>query len=43
MPLKYLTTIPPIPAIGIIHETALRFPDLFALLTSDFGGAVGLR
>ncbi|KAL8923462.1 MAG: hypothetical protein Q9208_004590 [Pyrenodesmia sp. 3 TL-2023] len=42
VPLKYLTTIPPIPAIGITHETALRLPDLFALLTSEFWGPVGL-
>ncbi|KAI4126826.1 MAG: hypothetical protein LQ338_003536, partial [Usnochroma carphineum] len=42
VPLKYLTTIPPIPALGIHRETALRLPDLFALLTSDFWGPVGL-
>ncbi|KAI4206669.1 MAG: hypothetical protein LQ346_000961 [Caloplaca aetnensis] len=42
VPLKYLTTIPAIPAIGIAHETAVRLPDMFALLTSDFWGPVGL-
>lgn len=42
MPLRYLTTIPPIPALGITGETALKIPDLFALLTMAFWGPVGL-
>ncbi|KAL8718008.1 MAG: hypothetical protein Q9225_004810 [Loekoesia sp. 1 TL-2023] len=42
VPLKYLTTIPAIPALGIHSETALRLPDLFALLTVQFWGPFGL-
>ena len=42
MPLRYLTTIPPIPALGISGETPLKIPDLFALLTVAFWGPVGL-
>ncbi|KAL8993826.1 MAG: hypothetical protein Q9169_006054 [Polycauliona sp. 2 TL-2023] len=36
IPLKYLTTIPAIPALGLSDPTALKLPDLFALLTSAF-------
>ncbi|KAI4245244.1 MAG: hypothetical protein L6R40_002601 [Gallowayella cf. fulva] len=36
VPLKYLTTIPAIPALGLTNPTALNLPDLFALLTSQF-------
>ncbi|KAL8675452.1 MAG: hypothetical protein Q9168_000153 [Polycauliona sp. 1 TL-2023] len=36
VPLKYLTTIPAIPALGLSDPTALKLPDLFALLTSAF-------
>ncbi|KAL8726759.1 MAG: hypothetical protein Q9166_006498 [cf. Caloplaca sp. 2 TL-2023] len=36
VPLKYLTTIPAIPAIGLVSPTALKLPDLFALLTNAF-------
>ncbi|KAL9104285.1 MAG: hypothetical protein Q9163_000726 [Psora crenata] len=41
LPLRYLVTIPEIPALGIsaIH---IKAPDLFALLTSAFWGPVGL-
>ena len=42
MPLRYLTTLPPIPALGISGETPLKIPDLFALLTVAFWGPVGL-
>ncbi|KAL8929994.1 MAG: hypothetical protein Q9172_000226 [Xanthocarpia lactea] len=42
VPLKYLTTIPPIPALGLSDPTALKLPDLFALLTSAFWLPFGL-
>ena len=42
MPFRYFTTIPPIPALGITDEVAVKIPDLFALLTSAFWGPVGL-
>ncbi|KAL8897447.1 MAG: hypothetical protein Q9192_002569 [Flavoplaca navasiana] len=42
IPLKYLTTIPAIPALGLSDPTALKLPDLFALLTSAFWLPFGL-
>lgn len=36
LPLRYLTTIPAIPAIGITWDTPVKIPDLFALLTVAF-------
>lgn len=42
LPLRYLTTIPAIPAIGISWETPVKIPDLFALLTAAFWGPFSL-
>ena len=42
LPLRYLTTIPPIPALGIAGSTAVKIPDLFALLTVAFWGPFSL-
>ncbi|KAL8756462.1 MAG: hypothetical protein Q9199_002905, partial [Rusavskia elegans] len=42
VPLKYLTTIPAVPALGLSDPTALKLPDLFALLTSAFWLPFGL-
>ena len=42
LPLRYLTTIPAIPALGVTWETAIKIPDLFALLTGAFWGPFGL-
>ncbi|KAL8711832.1 MAG: hypothetical protein Q9220_003776 [cf. Caloplaca sp. 1 TL-2023] len=42
VPMKYLTTLPPVPAVGLHSEIPLKLPDLFALLTSEFWGPVGL-
>ncbi|KAL8741285.1 MAG: hypothetical protein Q9190_006096 [Brigantiaea leucoxantha] len=42
VPLKYLTTLPAVPALGITWETSLKIPDLFALLSTAFWGPVGL-
>ena len=42
LPLRYLTTIPPIPALGIASATAVKIPDLFALLTMAFWGPFSL-
>lgn len=41
LPLRYLTTLPAIPAIGM-NELSIKIPDLFALLTMAFWGPVGL-
>jgi len=41
LPLRYLTTLPAIPAIGT-NELSIKIPDLFALLTTAFWGPVGL-
>lgn len=41
LPLRYLTTLPAVPAIGT-SEIAIKIPDLFALLTMAFWGPVGL-
>ena len=41
LPLRYLTTLPAVPAIGT-PELAIKIPDLFALLTMAFWGPVGL-
>ena len=41
LPLRYLTTLPAVPAIGL-GEIAIKIPDLFALLTTAFWGPVGL-
>lgn len=41
LPLRYLTTLPAIPALGI-GEIAIKIPDLFALLTWQFWGPVGV-
>ena len=41
LPLRYLTTLPAVPAIGT-GELAIKIPDLFALLTLGFWGPVGL-
>ena len=41
LPLRYLTTLPAVPAIGT-PEIAIKIPDLFALLTMAFWGPVGL-
>lgn len=42
LPLKTLTMIPPIPALGINEATPLPAPDIFAILTSEFWGPVGM-
>ena len=42
LPLRYLTTIPAVPALGISWETPVKIPDLFALLTVAFWGPFGL-
>ena len=36
LPLRYLTTIPAVPAVGITWDTPIKIPDLFALLTTAF-------
>lgn len=41
LPLRYLGTIPAVPAIGT-GELAIKIPDLFAALTFKFWGPVGL-
>jgi hypothetical protein len=41
LPLRYLTTVPAIPALGI-GEIAIKIPDLFAALTLRFWGPVSL-
>ncbi|KAL2037586.1 hypothetical protein N7G274_009699 [Stereocaulon virgatum] len=41
LPLRYLSTLPAVPAIGL-GEIAIKIPDLFALLTMAFWGPVGL-
>ena len=41
LPLRYLATIPEIPALGI-NAIHIRAPDLFALLTTAFWGPLGL-
>lgn len=41
LPLRYLTTIPEVPAIGT-SAIPVKIPDLFALLTTAFWGPVGL-
>lgn len=41
LPLRYLTTIPAIPALGT-NDIAIKIPDLFATLTSGFWGPVAL-
>ncbi len=41
LPLRYLTTLPAVPALGI-GEYAIKIPDLFALVTMAFWGPVGL-
>lgn len=41
LPLRYLTTFPAIPALGL-GEFAIKIPDLFALLTVAFWGPFGL-
>ncbi len=41
LPLRYLTTIPAIPAIGT-NELSIKIPNFFALLTMAFWGPVGL-
>ena len=41
LPLRYLTTLPAVPALGT-GELAIKIPDLFALLTLGFWGPVGL-
>ena len=38
LPLRYLTTIPAIPAIGVTWDTPIKIPDMFALLTAAFWG-----
>ncbi|KAL9598413.1 MAG: hypothetical protein Q9219_004503 [cf. Caloplaca sp. 3 TL-2023] len=42
IPLKYLTTLPALPAAGVTQETRLMLPDLFVVLTAGFWGPVGL-
>lgn len=42
LPLRYLTTLPAVPALGLTTEFAIKIPDLFALLTLAFWGPVGL-
>lgn len=41
LPLRYLTTLPAVPALGT-SELSLKVPDFFALLTTAFWGPVGL-
>ena len=41
LPLRYLTTLPAVPALGT-PELPLKVPDFFALLTPAFWGPVGL-
>ena len=38
LPLRFLTTIPAIPALGVTWDTPVKIPDLFALLTLAFWG-----
>ena len=41
LPLRYLTTVPAVPALGT-GPLAVRVPDFFALLTGAFWGPVAL-
>lgn len=41
LPLRYLTTLPAVPALGT-SEIPLKVPDFFALLTTAFWGPFGL-
>lgn len=42
LPLRYLSTVPAIPALGITWDTPIKIPDLFALLTMAFWGPFAL-
>lgn len=42
LPLRYLTTVPAVPALGMTSDIAVKVPDFFALLTMAFWGPFGL-
>ncbi|KAL8632421.1 hypothetical protein Q9189_001898 [Teloschistes chrysophthalmus] len=41
-PMKYATTIPPLPALGLLNPLDVKIPDLFAMLTLEFWAPVML-